>query len=218
MEPETAKNGLSCGVDEAGRGPVIGPLVVSIVCGYDDDLGKIGVKDSKALTRNSRTRLFDLIIQSSSHYAIREITPEELNDSMSRINLNQIEEDSYASLIEAAPLDCTVYVDSFDVNPDRLSQKLSSRTGKRVVCRHKADSLFPSVSAASILSKVTRDRRIEDLEKTYGRIGSGYPSDPVTIRFLEDALTSGKDISRIVRTKWKTYTSMVGRLRNRKLI
>lgn len=208
---------LSCGVDEAGRGPVIGPLVVSIVCGYAEDLKRIGARDSKSLSGSTRRRLYDEIVRESQYHDILEISAEQLNDQMSRINLNQIEEDAYASLIERAPFDCTVYVDSFDVNPERLTEKLSKRTGKDVVCRHKADSIYPTVSAASILSKVTRDSRIEEYEKVYGRIGSGYPSDPVTVQFLEHSLASGKDISRIVRKKWKTYTNMAGRFRNSKL-
>lgn len=217
MVQESDRGNFSCGVDEAGRGPVIGPLVVSIVCGYDDEMREIGARDSKALGKNSRKRLYELIKENSAFYLTREISPVELNEMMSRINLNEIEEDAYSELIAAAPFDCVVYVDSFDVNSDRLSGKLSRRTGKNVVCEHKADARYPTVSAASIISKVTRDADIEKLEQQYGKIGSGYPSDPVTIGFLKRSLDAGTDITRIVRTHWKTYRNLVGNSRNRKL-
>lgn len=210
MCPSIPGGVLSCGVDEAGRGPVIGPLVVSIVCGYDSELRDIGARDSKSLTRHSRERIFGTIKERSTFHAITIITAEELNGLMSRINLNQIEEDAYASLIERASGDCTIYVDSFDVNAERLTRKLSERTGKRVHCEHKADSIYPAVSAASILSKVTRDREIEKLEKEYGQIGSGYPSDPFTVRFLKRSFEEGRDISHIARTHWKTYRNIFG--------
>ena len=208
---------FSCGIDEAGRGPVIGPLVVSVVCGYDDQLRNLGVRDSKVMAKNSRERMFESIKSSSSYHAIRKLEPVELNEMMSRINLNQIEEDAYASLIEKIPFDCVVYVDSFDVSPERLATKLKERTGKNVVCEHKADSIYPSVSAASILSKVTRDREVEELEKRYGKIGSGYPSDPLTVEFLRKSVESGVDISGIARTHWKTYKNLFRDSRTGKL-
>lgn len=217
MEPDSTKGRFSCGVDEAGRGPVIGPLVVSVVCGYDDDLKRIGARDSKTLTPASRRRLYDLVVQNAAFYFIKKIEASELNDMMSRINLNQIEEEAYSEVISRAHFDCQFYVDSFDVDPGRLSRKLSQSTGKNVVCEHKADAKFPTVSAASILSKVTRDEEIEKLGKKYGKIGSGYPADPVTVDFLKKSMEEGIDLTEIARTHWKTYRNLLSKGKNKKL-
>ncbi len=208
---------FTCGVDEAGRGPVIGPLVVSIVCASTEALENIGARDSKSLTKNSRERLDRLIRENSSFVLSKEITARELNDLMNRINLNEIEEKAYSELISKSPYDCTVYVDSFDVNENRLSEKLSSLTGKKVVCEHKADAKYPSVSAASIISKVLRDKAVKELENEYGRIGSGYPADPVTVEFLKNSVKNGKDLSGIARTHWKTYKNLISNNKNARL-
>lgn len=207
------ESSISCGVDEAGRGPVIGPMVVSIVCGTEQDFRRIGARDSKALTPQSRERLYQKIIEVSEYHMIRIITASEINNLMDRINLNMIEENAYSGLISKSPLDCRHYVDSFDVDETRLSRKLSEATGKNVVCRHKADALYPAVSAASILSKVTRDREIDKLRERFGNIGSGYPADPVTREFIITALRAGTDLSGIIRTHWKTYRDLLGESR-----
>ncbi len=204
--PEGLK--FSCGVDEAGRGPVIGPLVVSIVCADAARLRDIGARDSKALSSVSRERLDKLIRDNSDFVYTKEISAIKLNEMMDSINLNDIEENAYSEVISRAPFDCTIYVDSFDVNEERLSRKLSSRTGKRVVCEHKADAKYPSVSAASIVSKVLRDRSVRQIEEEYGTIGSGYPADPVTVEFLKESFERGTDLSRIARTHWKTYKNL----------
>lgn len=217
MERRQNDDHFSCGVDEAGRGPVIGPLVVSIVCGDEDLLHSIGARDSKALSRKTRENLDRMIRERADFVYWKEISADELNKLMDRINLNEIEEDAYAEVISKIPFECTVYVDSFDVNEQRLSQKLSGRTGKNIVCEHKADARFPAVSAASIISKVLRDNAIDKMEKTYGKIGSGYPSDPVTVNFLVRSINGGVDITNIARTHWKTYQNIISRKKNRKL-
>ncbi len=216
MVSGTVEN-LSCGVDEAGRGPVIGPMVVSIVCGDPDDFRRMGARDSKALSPQARERLYGKIIENSRFHMIRIISASELNALMDRINLNQIEEQAYSGLISESPFGCEHYVDSFDVDENRLSRKLSEMTGRKVVCRHRADSLYPAVSAASILSKVTRDREIEKLSERYGNLGSGYPADPVTREFILASLRQGKDISGITRTHWKTFKDLLKESRSTKL-
>jgi ribonuclease HII len=212
MDSDSQKT-MTCGVDEAGRGPVIGPMVVSIVCGDPEVFRRIGARDSKALTPQSREKIFMKIIENSSFHLIKVITASELNSLMDRINLNRIEEEAYSELISKSPMECEHYVDSFDVDENRLSLKLSGMTGKRVVCRHKADAIYPAVSAASILSKVTRDREIEKLRKIHGNLGSGYPADPVTRDFILASLRKGIDLTEIVRTHWKTYRDILSESR-----
>ncbi len=208
---------MSCGIDEAGRGPVIGPLVVTIVCGNSDILAKLGVKDSKKLTPVARERLYTEIMAHADFVKTEIITATQLNLLMNTENLNYIEQSSYVSLAGISPSGCTVYVDSFDVNPERLGKLIESKTGREIVSVHKADEIYPVVSAASIISKVIRDREMRAIEKTYGIIGSGYPSDPRTVKFIQESLKNGKDLSEIVRTKWKTYKTLVSRFMNSKL-
>ncbi|MCL4356661.1 MAG: ribonuclease HII [Candidatus Thermoplasmatota archaeon] len=206
----------SCGVDEAGKGPVLGPMIIAIVSGDEDTLKKIGAKDSKALSHPSRLRIFELIKKEAGFMQWVKISSSELNREMEGETINKIEERKVSELINFSP--CSkIYVDSFDVNEERLSKLLSGMTGKEVICRHRADSQFYSVSAASIVAKVIREREMDIIRKKYGNIGSGYPSDPMTVKFLEDSIKNGIDITDIVRTHWKTYLNAVNSVRQKRL-
>ena len=144
------------------------------------------------------------------------ISSSELNREMEGETINKIEERKVSELINFSP--CSkIYVDSFDVNEERLSKLLSGMTGKEVICRHRADSQFYSVSAASIVAKVIREREMDIIRRKYGNIGSGYPSDPMTVKFLEDSIKNGIDITDIVRTHWKTYLNAVNSVRQKRL-
>lgn len=195
-----------CGIDEAGRGPVIGPLIVSIVCGDRDLLKNLGVRDSKELTPARRERIAVLIEENAKFNRSLEISAPELNTKMESMTLNQIEEEAVIKLLGYA--DCETYVDCFDVNEERGSRVLSADFPFKVHCIHEADKYIPAVSAASILSKVARDSRMLEIEEEYGKMGSGYPSDPRTVSFLEKAISENRNLDDIVRKKWKTYTAM----------
>ena len=211
MERPGRNEVLECGLDEAGRGPVIGPLVVAMLCATNDAMREIGARDSKTLSPASRERIFQHIRGSASRYSYKIIGVQEINRKMETITLNQIEEEAYVSLIAQSGCAGTHYVDSFDVNEHRLTARLSSLTGKNVLCRHKADTLFPVVSAASIIAKVVRDSEIEKLKRVYGDFGSGYPSDPRTVAFLERSISSNTDLTDIVRVHWETYRRLISR-------
>ncbi len=207
----------SCGVDEAGKGPVLGPMIIAIVSGDEDTLRSIGAKDSKALSHPSRLRIFELIKKEAGYVQWVKITSSELNMEMEGATLNKIEEGRVSDLIKNSPCG-KIYVDSFDVNEERLSKLLSGMTDKEVICRHKADSHFYTVSAASIVAKVIREREMDVIRNKYGNVGSGYPSDPVTIKFLEDSIRNGTDIGDIVRTHWKTYSNVLNSMRQKHLL
>ena len=85
----------------------------------------------------------------------------------------------------------------------------------KIVAEHKADSKYIPVAAASILAKVTRDRAIEKLKEAYGEIGSGYPSDPITRRFLEEYYKKHGVFPPIVRKSWKTLEKIEEKLKNK---
>lgn len=207
---------ICCGMDEAGRGPVIGPMVMAIVCSEQEVMSSIGARDSKTLSPGSRENLFEKIKERSESVHFRIITSSEINEMMNIMTLNEIEEKFAIDLINESG-ENRVYVDAFDVNEQRLSKKLSSATGKDVICRHKGDVLFPVVSAASIIAKVIRDREIREIIQTYGEVGSGYPSDPKTIEFLRKSIRNGNDLKPIVRTKWSTYIRIMKEEKQRRL-
>ncbi|MCL5239469.1 MAG: ribonuclease HII [Candidatus Marsarchaeota archaeon] len=216
------------GGDEAGRGAVIGPLVVSVICvsqGRERHLSDIGVRDSKMLTRRKREFLFDEIHDICEEVKYYPISNEEINSAMrSGVSLNQLEAIRFAQLVDS--LESRVrrmYIDSPDVRAERFGVRMSlssktpmrvmgvkglkkekDRESMRIVSEHKADARYPVVSAASIISKVIRDREMERIERESGvEIGSGYPSDRYTIEAIKSNLES-KRLNPYIREYWKT--------------
>lgn len=207
---------ICCGIDEAGRGPVIGPMVMAIVCSDEETMSVIGARDSKTLSPNSRENLFVKIKERALSVNFRIVNPSEINEMMNIMTLNEIEEKVSINLIKEYGRN-RIYVDAFDVNEQRLSMKLTSATGINVICKHKGDVLFPVVSAASIIAKVIRDREIREITRTYGDVGSGYPSDPKTIQFLKTSIREGRDLTPIIRNKWSTYLRIMKEEKQRRL-
>ena len=203
--------GITCGIDEAGRGPVIGPMVISLVCADTEILRSLSVRDSKALTRNSRERLYAKILSVAEKVEHITITAREINRLMDEKTLNEIELDAAVRL--ASLCENEVVVDCFDVKEERASERMSEATGKKVRCIHKADRDYPAVSAASIISKVIRDREIDRIKEKYGEIGSGYPADPVTRSFIENAMRNRTDLGEILRTHWETVRKIEKKVR-----
>ena len=195
-----------CGIDEAGRGPLIGPMVMAVVCGDSSELKRIGVADSKKLAPKRREFLYKELSGFVQNHVI--ILPAEIDMYVRDKKLNVMEEYHTLKLISLLPVDSVIYVDSFDVDESRLESKLRSASGKEIICRHHADDTYPQVSAASIVAKVIRDGEIEKLHDKFGDFGSGYPSDPRTVRFVKNAIKNHINIDSIVRHEWKTYKNM----------
>ena len=210
---------MFCGVDEAGRGPVMGPLVVGAVYVEDDDvLRSIGVKDSKKLTPRRREAMYDEIVSAVEGYSIITLSAEEIDAKRERMSLNMIEMEMFAEAVSRMPV-TRVYVDCPDPNEEKFGNMLSVRINNTpVTARHKADDTYPVVSAASILAKVTRDRLIAEISEEFGEnIGSGYPSDPVTIAFIEKWLKEKGCTPRHTRNSWDTVRNLKSRLLVRKI-
>ncbi|MHA1910708.1 MAG: ribonuclease HII [Candidatus Kariarchaeaceae archaeon] len=203
------------GLDEAGRGPVLGPLVVGFVVASKEQISSFvdaGVKDSKKLSPKKRFDLFDFISKNSLLASSFTISASQIDsDRASDINLNSIERSLMLQALSSTSLPITtVIVDSLDIKPDRLASWFSTQLPHlSFICEHKADETFPVVSAASIIAKVTRDRFMIKLASDYGfELGSGYPSDPKTRSFLEMLFSEKKVIPPFVRQSWKTFTSL----------
>lgn len=202
------------GLDEAGRGPVLGPLVIGLVVASEEQISLFidaGVKDSKKLSPKKRSELFDFITSNSLLAQPFDITAAQIDtDRSSGISLNSIERSMMHHALSSTSLSIdTVIIDSLDVKPERLASWFSDHFSHlSFICEHKADESFAVVSAASIIAKVSRDRRIAQLASDYGfELGSGYPNDPKTRSFLEMLFSEKRSIPPFVRQSWATFLS-----------
>ena len=210
---------MICGVDEAGRGPVIGPMVV---CGLsvesDKPLKALKVKDSKKLTPEKREEL-DPKIRKIARVQLVEIPADQIDSLRERMSLNKLEARVFASIIDSLCPD-KAYVDAADTDQERFG-RLVKRSLKReipIVSEHKADDTYPVVSAASIVAKVERDRRIAEIEAELGEpIGSGYTHDPITISFIESWVKARKKFPPYTRESWLTSKNIMTMNMMRKL-
>ena len=202
------------GIDEAGRGPVLGPMVMAIVCIKPENESKLvnlGVKDSKLLKPEIRSSMFQQIIDISEHYEIIAIHPKEIDEALTSpvLNINKLEAKTSAKLI-ANSNSTKIILDCPTTNYALYKSYIKKFLGKRydeieIVAENKADVNYPVVSAASILAKVTRDSLIEDLKKKHKiDFGSGYPSDPLTQKFVEENWEN-KEYEYFIRKKWETF-------------
>ncbi len=198
---------MICGIDEAGRGPVFGDLVIAgVACepGEEGEMRELGVKDSKALSPSKREEIYEKLIRMYP-YEVVVITPSELDKMRLKYTLNEIEASAFAEIINRlqpsrAYLDCA----SASQRGFTRDVKASLRSECELIVEHKADERYPVVAAGSIVAKVTRDRGIKVLAETYGSIGSGYPSDPVTKEFLSRWIREHRSYPPFARKSWKT--------------
>jgi len=194
------------GIDEAGRGPVIGPLVICGVLVRDEflsELSRIGVKDSKLLSPQKRQKLKKIIECISEEYQLIYLSPKVIDQYI----INYLELKATVKLIDKFSPD-KVFIDAptrWCVNYKRkIKNLLTLKKNVELVVENFADINYPVVSAASILAKVARDEKIKKLSKKYGALGSGYPSDEKTIFFLKECIRLKGEFPEIVRKKWKT--------------
>jgi len=213
------------GVDDAGRGAIIGPLVVAGIVIEEDLLPRllnIGVKDSKLLSPNKRKKLAEEVINIVNGYHVVKLAPKEIDrvvESGRRLHkLNRLEAIAMAEIIKILKPEI-VYVDASDVLAERFGSHIRELVPFKVhvISRHKADKMYPVVSAASIIAKVERDGEIARLRKRYGELGSGYPADPITIKFLRDWLEKHGSYPEFVRKSWKPAKRLKEALRTRQM-
>lgn len=202
-------------------GPVIGPLVMCGVLIKQDEehkLIKLKVKDSKLLTPKQRENLFTKIIKAIRKYKVIVIAPKEIDDAVNsdKLNLNWLEAIKSAHIInelrpDIAILDCPS--NNTKAYKEYVEKHLKTKVGIRA--EHKAESKFPVVAAASIIAKVTRDKEIKKIQsKIKENIGSGYPSDPVTAKFLKE---NYKRYPIIFRKSWISYKGVLKKKSQRTL-
>lgn len=196
---------MKIGVDEAGRGPVIGPLVVCAFASISQSsLRELGVKDSKDLSPKKREELFEILSEMPHRVVV--CPPERIDNSD---NLNHLEVELFAEALAAMP-DGQIMLDACDVDAQRFARNVSALSKRECMAEHKADENHPEVSAASIIAKVTRDRIVRELSEEIGvDLGSGYPSDPKTKKAVIE-LVKGERPHDCLRWSWKTVENAWG--------
>lgn len=218
---------IKLGIDEAGKGPVIGPMCIAGVCATAEQENKLkilGVADSKKLTAKKREQLAISIKKYVTSWYIYEVEPKQIDDLRKIMTMNEIMVLCFSKVMEelSVPEDqafCMVILDAADVSEERFARRVHDEYGKKFghradgieyISKHKADAISPVVSAASILAKTRRDELIEEIKKKENvDFGSGYPSDPKTKLFLENYAKEHGDFPDYVRKSWKTAENLL---------
>ncbi len=220
---------LILGIDDAGRGPVIGPMVLAGCLAdksFEGELKKMGVKDSKELTHKRREFLVDKIKDIVETFEITISHPNDIDGSLNGgTNLNVLEAIKTAEIINKINKGfkkITVVVDCPSVSIGKwrelVRQRVKNLSNLEIVCEHKADKNHVIVSAASILAKSVREKEMNKLKEIYGtEIGSGYPSDPLTCRFLDKYAREHEDKG-IFRKTWSTWKKACEKIIQRTLV
>lgn len=207
---------LPAGIDEAGRGPVIGPMVVACVIlsrRAARTLRELGVVDSKRLRADRREYLLPLILENADSYAIKVIEPRRIDEAVSKGMLNLLEAEVMGELLrELRPPQAIV--DSPMRNCRKFSELVRRFSGSdvRVRAENHADERYIQVAAASIVAKVERDRRMRELGSLIGlEVGSGYPHDPRTREVINRILRGESFPEDQVRWSWATIQRVLAK-------
>jgi len=213
---------LSAGIDEAGRGPVIGPMVVAGVLLSREGarrLREIGVMDSKRLKAARREELLPMILEEADSYAMRVIEPRRIDEAVSKGALNLLEAEVMGEIIRELRPSCAI-IDSPMRNCRRFAELVRGFLdfSVRIRAENYADAKYVQVAAASIVAKVERDRRIRELSELSGiELGSGYPHDMRTRAAVERILRGEAFPRDQVRWRWATIQGMRSRLMGREI-
>lgn len=198
------------------KGPVIGPLVVAgAVFNNDSQLVEHRIRDSKKIAPKRRRMLAKMIKEIALNYEVLVIPAKDIDDMRKVMTLNEIEVNAFIKVVKKLRPEL-VYVDSADVNEERFAQDILSGLSFKpeIISKHKADDIYPIVGAASILAKTRRDEEVRDIELELRKklnlpLGSGYPADPVTKRFLSIWVERFGKLPPYTRHSWKTAQKLI---------
>jgi ribonuclease HII len=213
------------GVDEAGRGCAIGPLVIAAAVFEEEilpTLREIGVEDSKKVSAKKREKLVEEIKELAIDYRVFEIQPRVIDKVVFRSKplrrLNYLETMVMAKLIRELEPDL-VHMDPPDVDNKRCAEQLQSviQNKMEVICEPKADQKYVSTGAASIIAKVRRDQRIKELRELHGDFNSGYSSDKKTQLFIQEYFSTNKECPDYMRASWSTVQKHMKPFKQKKL-
>src|SRR3989344_1253608 len=206
---------LICGVDEAGKGPVIGSLFIAAVVVREEDLDKLettGIKDSKLLSHKKRVELSEKIRKLALKWKVIQVKPQEIDEavmSQDHMNLNWLEAHKTAELLNTLRPD-VAYIDCPSPNIKAYKGYLSGLLKKKnieLIVEHKCDLNRKICSASSIIAKCAREDEMDKIKKEYGNTGPGYTSNPVTQEFLKNNWDKHPEIFRKSWISWKNHTN-----------
>jgi len=196
---------MQVGADEAGKGPVLGPMVAAAVRAPPDAIPD-GVDDSKRLSSARRDELAARLRSAAAvDVGVAVVPPARIDDPETDMNSVTVAAQAEAIAAVAAEGDA-VTVDAGDVDAERFGRRVGSGVDAAVTIQseHRADETHAHVAAASIVAKVERDARIEALADAYGDVGSGYPSDERTRAFLAEYVRENGSLPDCARASWST--------------
>jgi ribonuclease HII len=206
---------VQLGVDEAGRGPVLGSMFAACVRSPVDALPD-GVADSKQLPADRREALAAQIREQADEVALVEVPVERIDDSGT--DMNELTVAAHAEALSAVARDgLPAFADACDTNAVRFERRVDGRLDADLDLRaeHGADEDHPVVSAASIVAKVSRDAHVASLAEEYGgygAVGSGYPSDSTTREFLQSYVSAEGELPPCARRSWGTSQDVLAEL------
>ncbi|AXR80673.1 ribonuclease HII [Natrarchaeobaculum sulfurireducens] len=206
---------MPLGVDEAGKGPVLGSMFAAAVYCDDPDALPAGIADSKRLAPARREDLAATLCEDDRiAVGVAEITVARIDDPETDMNSLAVAAHAEAIADAVGGLESTRSVsglcDACDTDAERFAQRVHEACAKRtdipleIDARHGADDESPIVGAASIVAKVERDAHVARLGEKYGEVGSGYPSDPATREFLESYVDGHGELPACARESWST--------------
>ena len=194
---------MQFGVDEAGKGPVLGSMFAAAVRAPAEALPD-GIDDSKRLADERREELAArLRADDRVAVGLAEITPTRIDDG----NMNDLTVAAHAEALSAVvEAGDAGLCDAGDVDADRFAARVAERVDAdvTVAAEHGADGADDLVGAASVVAKSARERHVAALREEYGAVGSGYPSDPTTREFLRDHVESRGELPACARASWST--------------
>jgi ribonuclease HII len=199
---------MEVGVDEAGKGPVLGSMFAAAVRAPREALPE-GIDDSKRLSDERREELADrLRADERVEVGLAELTPAEIDAG----NMNDLTVAAHADALSAVVRDGDAGVcDAGDVDAERFAARVAARVDAdvAVVAEHGADGADELVGAASVLAKSAREAHVATLREAYGEVGSGYPSDPTTRRYLREHVEATGELPSCARTSWSTCNAVL---------
>lgn len=203
---------LICGIDENGRGAVIGPLIITGVIIEKNDINKlkeIGVRDSKQLSKEKREKLYEKIEEIAKEIIVLRVFPEKIDKLRKNgVSLNEIEAMKTGEIINYSNAD-VYYIDSLTTKPEKYKEKILKYVSRepvpRLIVKNYLDETNPVVSAASIIGKVERDKEIDKIARIENlETGVGYPHDEKTREFLKRIYKKYHGYPNYVRKTWIT--------------
>jgi ribonuclease HII len=183
-------------------------VVAAVGCWREEDLAPLPIRDSKVLKPEQREAIYEVLLRD---FAVSVVTIDAagIDEARSRMSMNDCVAELHAEVIrELKPR--SACVDACDVNAERYGRRVADCLDFpcEIISEHRADARYRIVGAASIVAKVTRDRAVRDLDEEYGNVGSGYPSDPVTIEFLKRYIRDHGSPPPCARRSWKTVANL----------